>query len=269
MSKYKVKAKEEYKLTGGVLYPVYLDGTNHISIQDGNMKLGKGISNYSVLPGDEPLRLKNGIQLTNLCGTCHGCCKECKKECYGILNGVRHHNSCIPAWANNTVLAKEDPEVFWYEMQKHIDNNIVPIMRIHMAGEYFSKEYMKQSIEFASKNKMTTFYPYNKRYTWLEELDDEIGLPSNFHPLVSIWHNNYANPKGFAEFIYDDGTQPELDDLPHCPAVDKYGRETGWTCARCKHCPFAERGSKMCVYAHGKTNWMKGRAKLLAEIRTK
>ena len=270
MKKNKTKEKKEYKLTDGVLYPVYLDGNINVSVVDGNGKLGKGIHNYSLLPGDEPLKLKNGVQLTNLCGTCHGCCNGCKKECYAILNGVYHHNTCIPAWARNTLLAREDPESFQYGLQNYIDNNIVTFMRVHMGGEFFSKEYMKQTIEFAGKNKdVPSFYPYTKRYEWLEELDDEIGFPSNFHPIVSIWHDNYANPKKFAEFIYDDGTQPELDNLPHCPAVDKYGRETGWTCARCKHCPLAERGSRMCVYAHGNTNWMIGRAKLLAEMGTK
>ena len=36
------------------------------------------------------------------------------------------------------------------------------------------------------------------------------------------------------EFIYDDGTEPDVAKLPHCPAVDRNGYETGITCSKCK-----------------------------------
>ena len=122
------------------------------------------------------------------------------------------------------------------------------MFRFHVSGEVPNEDYLIRFIKFAIKNNDVRFYFYTKRYSWLEKHADEI--PNNLRPLVSIWHKNYGNPKGFAEFIYDDGTEPDVAALPHCPAVDKDGNETGITCAKCKRCINAKHGDRIAVYAH-------------------
>lgn len=248
--KYSKKENKKYVLTDGVLYPIYLTGDTHLHMTNGNEKLGPGVWNYSLLPGDAPLTLKNGIQLTNIAGSCGGCCERCLKNCYAKRLGIFRHSTCIPAWGENTVLAKLDPEAFFNEMQKFINRTAVSVIRAHMAGEFFSYKYMKSLNDFAAKNSEIIFYFYTKRYEWLEKLMTEEGLAENFRPTVSIWKNNYDNPMKFHEFIYDDGTDPELEKVFHCPAVDKNGHETGMTCAACKRCQKAKRGMKTAVYAH-------------------
>lgn len=247
--------KKNYELTNGVVYDLHITGDTHIHVSKGNAKLGAGVWNFSLLPGDEPLKRKDGLQLTNIAGTCSGCCEVCKKECYAINSALMHHNVNIRAWGENTMLARENMSVFFSELQNFIDRNEVSVIRAHVSGEFFSFEYMVAFIQFAKRNEDVTFYFYTKRYKWLEDAEDVFGgdleksVP-NLHPLVSEWHNNYSNPRGFAEFHYDDGTDPELKKMFHCPAVDKKGRETGVTCAMCKRCRKAKKGDKIAVYAH-------------------
>lgn len=229
-------------------YEAYLTGDTHIHVSTRNKKLGIGIHNVSLLPGKKLLRKKDGTLLSNIPGTCNGCCDECEKSCYALNYTIRYHNTCVPAYQDNTLLALYDPDKYWAELQSYINNGVVGLLRFHVAGEAPNKEYLERLFKFGIKNHDVRMYLYTKRYEWLEELADEV--PHNVSPLVSIWHKNYDNPKGFAEFIYDDGTEPDVAKLFHCPAVDKNGHETGITCARCKRCPYAQPGSKTAVYAH-------------------
>ncbi len=249
MAKKRVK---EYELTNGVVYFLYINGETHVHISRKNAKIGR-IHNISLLPGDDPLARKDGTVLTNLEGTCHGCCDGCSECCYAKNSAICHHNANIPAWGENTMLAREAMDQFFEEINNYMKHEIVPVFRLHVAGEFFSYDYMKRWAKFAVTHKETTFYVYTKRFEWLERLEEEYEekkLPENFHVLVSIWHKNYDNPRGFAEFIYDDGTEPELEKVVHCPAVNKNGHETGITCAECRRCINAKKGMRTAVYAH-------------------
>lgn len=233
------------------LYNIYFDENTHIHISNGNKKVGKGVYNISLLPGDKPLTKKDGTVLTNISGTCGGCCKNCKQNCYAIRHTTYHHNSCIPAYADNTLLARFDIDTYFKEIQQFINRNIVAVIRFHVAGEIPSYEYLIKMYELAKNNSDVKFYVYTKRYKWVEELIKNYGsLPNNFVILVSIWHNNYKNPLQLPEFIYDDGTEDAMKKVFHCPAVDKNGRETGMTCAACKKCIMAKNGDKIAVYSH-------------------
>lgn len=229
-------------------YNLYLNGSNHVHISEGNKKLGNGVFNVSLLPSDKPLTKNDGTQLVNICGTCGGVCNECKGNCYAVKSAMRYHNTCIPAWGENTLLAVHKLEQYESELQTFFDENIVGAFRWHVSGEIPTKDYLDMMIRLANNNPMIQFYVYTKRYTWIEEKANEI--PNNLHVTVSIWHNNYENPCKFHEFIYDDGTDKELENVYHCPAVDKDGHETGVTCAKCKRCIIAKRGEKTAVYAH-------------------
>ena len=142
-------------------------------------------------------------------------------------------------------------DTFFREFQNFIDKSIVAVIRLNAAGEIPSYEFLERMAKFAKDNPTVIFYTYTKRYAWLEKYVKENGdLPSNLVISVSIWHNNYDNPLGFPEFIYDDLTDSSLRDIPHCKAVNEDGSESGITCAQCKMCIKAKKGSKIAVYAH-------------------
>jgi len=229
-------------------YNLYMNGETRIHITGGNAKIGKGVFNISLLPSDEPLTKKDGTVLTNLKGTCGGCCDGCKNNCYAVKQAVYHHNSVIKAWGENTLLARENMDEFFHQLDIFFNENIVSVFRWHVGGEFFSKEYMRAVYEFCARHEDVKFYTYTKRFSWLEELDEY--KPSNLVVNVSQWHNNYSNPLNYPTFEYDDGTIEEVANLPHCPAVDKDGHETGITCAKCRRCFTAKNGNRIAVYAH-------------------
>lgn len=231
------------------LFTLYLDDKTRIHIQNGNEKLGQGIHHISLLPFNDYIRFKGTNQpLCNIIGTCGKHCTDCKNNCYAANYIRRRANSCIPAYGENTLLAREDPNRYFDEIERYLRLNLVPVFRWHIAGEIISVEYLDEMVSLAFDFPETQFYCYTKAYELIEAR--ERVTPSNLHFLVSIWHKNYANPLHFPEFIYDDGTEPELEHLFHCPATDKNGHETGVTCARCRKCWHVQSGDKIAVYGH-------------------
>lgn len=233
-----------------VMYEYYMDGNTRIHIQKGNKKLGNGIYNISLLPGDKPLKLSNGIQLTNIPGTCKGCCKNCLPNCYAVNYTVRYHNTCIPAYSENTMMALNDPDRYFRRIQDYLNDSVISVFRFHVAGEIPNYDYLVRMNQLANNNPTVTFYFYSKRYKWMEKLEAETGFADNLIPLVSPWHDDYSNPCGFNEFIYDDGTDDRLKSVIHCPAVDKKGNSSGMTCAKCRRCFSKKKGVVTAVYAH-------------------
>ena len=233
-----------------IKYESYLTGDTHVHVQDGNRKLGKGIYTINLLAGDEPLTKQDGTQLTNIPGTCAGCCDKCKGDCYAIRTQIFRNNN-IPSWADNTILATQETETFFKEIQQFLDRSMVAAVRFHSFGEIPSLKYLLNMVKLAEDNPTVIFYTYTKRFEWVEKyLDFNGNFPNNLVVNVSIWHKNYENPFNLPEFIYDDGTEEDVAMLPHCPAIDKNGNSTGVTCAKCKRCLKAKNGSKIAVYAH-------------------
>lgn len=240
----------EAKAIKKIKYESYLTGDTHVHIQDGNRKLGKGIYSINLLAGDEPLTKSDGTQLTNISGTCKGCCDSCKGDCYAIRTQI-FRNKNIPSWADNTILATHDLKTFFKEIQNFINRSMIAAIRWHSMGEIPSYDYLLGMIDLAEKNPRVQFYTYTKRFEWIEEyLSLHKSFPDNLIINMSIWNGNYSNPYGLPEFIYDDGTDPEVSKLRHCPAVDQQGHETGFTCTACKECLYAKNGTKIAVYAH-------------------
>lgn len=234
-----------------VKYYLSIDEETTVRIQNGNAKLGKGIYAVNLLPGDLPLSLKDGTQLTNVAGSCAGCCSGCKTDCYAVSDAKRYHNTVIPSQGKNTLLARFDRPRFFADVQRFIDYNMIAAIRVHSSGEFLSYEYFCDWMELARKNNEIAFYCYTKRFNFVERyLAAGNVIPDNFTINMSIWKNNYDNPHKLPEFIYDDGSQPELEDVLHCPAVDRDGRKTGMTCAACRLCIKAKPGQRIAVYAH-------------------
>lgn len=237
--------------TFDVKYFSALNEKTRLRVSNGNSKLGKGIYTINTLPGDKPLTLKSGVKLTNVPGTCGGCCAGCKNACYAINDAKRYHTTVIPALADNTLLARHDPDRFFSEIDRFLAFNIVSVIRLHSAGEFMSYDYFTRWIAFAADHPDVTIYSYTKRFEYVERFIQGGGVfPANFILNMSIWHDNYSNPYGLPEFIYDDGSDPDLESVAHCPATDKDGHKTGITCAQCRRCFTAKPGQRTAVYAH-------------------
>jgi hypothetical protein len=237
----------------GMLYKINYDPSMRISLVKGNSKLGKGVYAFNLLPGDDPLSTKDKGQLTNVKGTCGGCCDGCKGVCYAINDARRYHNTCIPSLGKNTIIMRNDIDKMFEQLKEECVNKNVKILRYHSSGEIESYNYLLHMVKLAVQLPNVKFYFYTKRFGFIEQyLNDYKELPNNLICNISEWKGNTKgfNLKGMNVFTYDDGTNPSLANIPHCPAVDKNGHKTGINCDQCKRCFSHNDGHITAVYSH-------------------
>lgn len=251
---YKEYANTEVYKQYGCAYPHEVC-SDHIIIGRGNSKLGKDVWHFDMLSGDGIHTLKNGVVLTNVKGTCSGCCSGCKGCCYAIRDEKQYVNALKIRVANThimyTDMARGFAEIHDFIMKRENNKRIkvkVRKFRIHESGEFFSLEYMRAWFDFAEAHPFVQFYCYTKRFDWLETVYKERGfrLHENLSVNVSIWHNNYSNPYHFSEYIYDDSnlTGDEPIKAYHCDCSG------GTTCGSCNRCVFAKQGCKTACLSH-------------------
>lgn len=181
----------------------------------------------------------------NVCGTCDGDCPGCYAKKMTRFSHVLENTSA------NTAAVKEDPERLIAELEAAIySNGSAPkYFRWHDSGEWFSLEYFAAACGMMKRHPETRFGAYTKAAEIVEAYGIE-NLPENLSLQCSPWEG-YCDPIGdLPQFIYDDGNDPEVAALPHCPAVDKNGKRTGVKCIDCLYCYHAKRGGKRAVYAH-------------------
>lgn len=240
-------------------YNIYDNGQLSVCISKGNGKLGN-IPQFNTLPGNVPLKKKDGTLLCNIHGTCSKYCKHCCEDCYAIKSAVYHHNSTIPAWGGNTVVLRNDPQKVRAAINEYCRKNVVRYFRFHTSGEIENVEQLKMYADICNDNPDVVFYIYTKAFDilqiWFDVLDMHNDIvPRNFVINLSEWHDNIADIKHLKHFkdcnifAYDDGDcGPSVDSMLHCPAVNKDGFETGVTRAQCRRC--MKKGNITAVYAH-------------------
>lgn len=181
-----------------------------------------------------------------ICGTC--CC-DCP-GCYAKM--ISRNIEPFVKMALNTLEARQDPEQFFWFVEKELYGNPIvtyKVARLHDSGDFFNREYLDAGVDFINRHKETRFGAYTKA----EDLIKEFGidnLPDNMSCSCSPWEGICEPIGDLPQFIYDDGSNPALASLPHCPAVNKEGKRTGVQCKDCLHCYKAQRGDVRCVYAH-------------------
>lgn len=232
-----------------------------ISMSKGNTKLGKDVYTFNTLPGEHALTLKDGTVLTNVLGTCAGCCEGCENGgCYAVRDAKLHSNSIIPAQGKNTVIMRNSYDDGFAQIKAMLIAKKVKIMRWHSSGEIIDYDYLLRMVQLAKELPNVKFYFYTKRFDEVSRYIDEYGtFPENLICNLSAWRDNlkpYTNLSGLNQFIWDDGSDPALAKLPHCPAVSAptkqggKGHETGKTCSECGICYSKNNGHKICVYNH-------------------
>lgn len=236
-----------------VLYPMYYHHGMEISLVNGNNKVGKGVWCFNTLPGDKPLTTSTRGQLTNITGTCSGCCDGCERDCYAVRDGKLHHNACIPAWGKNTLIARNDIDGMFEQLKKGLIKNKAKVLRWHSAGEIENFNYLLHMVKIAVEMPHIQFYCYTKRFDLITQyLKDFKKFPKNFVVNISVWH---GNDEGYDfgnlnKFVYDDHTDPKVMKMRHCPAVDKNGHSTGVKCSQCGWCFKGNYGRITAVHAH-------------------
>jgi hypothetical protein len=239
----------------------------HVSISSGNIKVGS-IPQFNTLPGDEPLAQKSGVQLTDVRGTCQGCCSDCVHSCYAVRSAKLHHNAVIPSWAKNTLILRNNPERVKEDINAFLKKKPVPYFRFHTSGEIENENVLKLYCDICNDNSQTRFYIYTKKFDLIVDyfLRKGNSLPANFVINLSEWHGNieeYVSSLNEGEqekareflfslnvFGFDDKTEKSkyASSLVHCPAINNKGHETGVTCQQCKRC--MRPGHKTSVYMH-------------------
>ena len=231
--------------------------TLHVS--RGNAKTGN-IPSVSTLPGAGVPRKADGTPLVNESGTCAGCCGACERECYA-MRSVRRYRDTARAWAENTAFIRRSAGAFAVELDAWLSRrrNRPAAFRIHTGGEFMpgkaGENELAAWVAVARANPDITFYGYTKRVELLER--HAASFPANLRILLSVWHGSDADARTDApRFVYDDGTDPAVSALPHCPAVGRDGKARRnakgerITCATCRRCIEAKPGQRIAVHAH-------------------
>lgn len=241
--------------------PIYKIEAKQIHISNGNHKLGRGLYNINLLPGDGPIVKKDGTVLTTVKGTCNGVCSGCKNCCYAMRDTMLHHNACVPAQGENTRLAIEKPDEYFKQISGFLtkNKNKVKVFRFHSSGEIPNLQYFIGMNKIAVKFPDIHFYCYTKRFNILELYKAMYGdVSKNLVVNCSEWNGNTKlyNLEGYNFFVWDDGNDPEIAKLPHCRAVSApkkpggKGHSTGVTCIECGLCWRKNDGHRIAVYNH-------------------
>jgi len=117
----------------------------------GNSKLGKDIWSFS-LPAID---------------TCPGSTSLCRKICYAARYQKRFKNTLVKYENNLQVFNKED-------MIKEIFDISPKVVRIHVAGDFYSVDYINDWIDIIKACSHVTFYAYTRSYGVDPELNREL-----------------------------------------------------------------------------------------------
>lgn len=236
-----------------VMYNINYNEEMVVSLVKGNSKLGKKVFAFNLMPGDKPISTKDKGELTNVWGTCVGCCDGCQNHCYAVRDTRRHHNKVIPSVGKNTVIMRHDMDKGFKQIKEALIKNKAKILRLHSSGEIMNYDYLLHMVKLAVETPDVLFYFYTKRFAFMEQYLKECGaLPENLVCNISEWKGNTEGYQldGLNKFVYDDGTDPAIAKLTHCPAVDKKGKKTGVTCSQCQRCFSGNKGIVTAVYDH-------------------
>ena len=223
--------------------------TKEAFISKGNEKTG--IWSVNLLAGNSNHAYSGSIpknanpELKTVCGTCDCDCPGC------YAKAMTRYTACFEHYAENTLFAINDPVGFVESIEKQLFGGMFSprVFRFHDSGDFFTLDYFSAVCDMVKRHPECQFGAYTKRADIVTAYGLE-NLPENLSLQCSPWEG-FCEPIGdLPQFCYDDGSNPELSSLHHCPAVNKDGKRTGVQCKDCLHCYHARRGERWAVYAH-------------------
>ena len=172
-----------------------------IKISEGNSKLGT-IANISLTPGR----------------TCSAeACKTCLKGgCYA-LKSYRAYPTTRAAWDNNTDVAVNDLTRFESDLMLYFSAVNAPrFFRIHVAGDFVTREYAAMWARVAASNPHVNFLAFTKQWNNIRD----IVFSDNVSVVLSAWPGTEIPADLRAKYSVawlDDGTEDIPVDALECP----------------------------------------------------
>lgn len=196
---------------------IYVLG-KELSVSEGNSKMGK-VMNFSLMPG-----------WTCSCSACNTCYKQ---GCYA-KSIVDRRPTVKAAWNKNTsgLMYIEGCGMYCHfigAMSNLITKRKPKVFRIHVGGDFFSREYFKAWVTIASIHPEVNFFAFTKQWDYIKG----IRLPINFALIASAWPS-VGIPKWARERL------PIAWLVQHGqPVPTRYGRPTcicKGDCTKCNWC---------------------------------
>jgi len=207
-------------------------------LQHGNSKLGRAIHVWSIPAVD----------------TCPGSTAVCRKLCYALRHRFRFDSVKRRLAWNREQCERHD---FVERMIAEIRSSGVLVLRIHVAGDFYSAEYVRKWSAIVKRSPRVRFYGYTRSWRSVEvapaleefaaycavrlwfSIDDESGLPVKVPPNVRLAHLQMtsAPPPSAADLVFRPHGLRGLPELPVvCDHETTSGKQLGVTCGSCGRC---------------------------------
>lgn len=139
-----------------------------IKISNGNMKLGT-ITNMSLTPGTSCS--------PEACATCY------KEGCYACKS-YKAYKTVRNAWDTNTDMALNHLDLMEGELTAYfVSLNAPRFFRIHVGGDFITREYAEMWARVASRAPHTNFLAFTKQWDNIRGVD----FPENVSIVLSDW----------------------------------------------------------------------------------
>lgn len=207
----------------------------------GNTKLGPDVWCWSLQP------------IT----TCPGSSPACRKLCYAT-KGFFNYPSIREKYRANQELA--DARTFPLAMSREITNKKIALVRIHVAGDFYSPQYVDKWIEIAKNCEQTIFYAYTRSWQ-MPDIHERLVAFSKLYN-VRLWlsydktmpkpprlrsarvcymsQNDADMPKQHIDLIFRSSVTSPIKRYPNdnlvCPVEQGVDRQMKMTCTKCKIC---------------------------------
>lgn len=134
----------------------------------GNTKLGALIAAWSLPPGEEK--------------TCPGETPACRMACYAKSGFFRMQSTQL-AHEKNYLISKQDDFVSWMTAKLRV--MAVPVVRVHVSGDYYDTEYIQKWQQIVASVRTVTFFSYTRSWREADLLPGLMQLATN--PNMHMW----------------------------------------------------------------------------------
>lgn len=158
--------------------PEDIDGVEGLE----NVKVSEDSDLYvSIGLGNRKIGLIPSWSLPNKATCSAAALRYCGKKCYA--NRIRElYPGTWEAWGHNYRMYTEYPVLTELLIRKYLTLAMPRLMRLHVSGDFFSRDYLDMWRRIAEDHPDTVFYGYTKM-PWI----DHATLPQNLRLLRSMW----------------------------------------------------------------------------------
>lgn len=191
---------------------------------NGNKKIGKGVYHWSMLPTNQIFSIVIREIEYKLMGTCACYCKGCY-----AMSGRYVMDSVKKSLAVKTWLAYNALDFVERAIMAQIVADKIKIVRVHVAGDFFSADYVNMWKRIAQANPEVCFWTYTKVSAAETEFDDV----ANFNVVKSVIPGKGYN---FGHCDYLIGCYEFLRNLGKSVYICRCGVDDAQHCVNCRGC---------------------------------